>query len=58
MTPDYERDGVSEGFCKCGCGQKTKISTYTRKTKSRFKGNPLTLEAHLSQSYGKEKGII
>lgn len=28
------------GYCKCGCGQKTKISPYTDKSRGWFKGQP------------------
>src|SRR5262245_35045500 len=32
---------IPYGFCHCGCGQRTKIATETRKERGRVKGQPL-----------------
>lgn len=45
MQPQYTLDQIFDeipyGYCKCGCGQKTPIATYTDKKRNIAKGQPV-----------------
>lgn len=38
--PPTEKPSIPYGYCECGCGQKTKISSITRKNRGWIKGEP------------------
>ncbi len=46
---------VPYGFCHCGCGQKTKISKFTDKSRKRFKGQPYNfIQGHNPNKRGRD----
>lgn len=40
-VPPTEIPVIPEGFCQCGCGQRTKIARYSRANRGWVKGQPL-----------------
>jgi len=44
---------IPEGYCQCGCGQKTKIPTRNDKSKGWIKGVPMPyVRGHYNKAHG------
>jgi len=50
---------IPEGYCQCGCGQKTNISKYNNKKNGHVAGKPMfCIRGHMIHRVGKTKPIV